>query len=222
MYLWFAQKRSEGIPLSGPLLREKALLFNQKLGEDPGFKASTGWLEKFKNRHGIRELNIQGEKLSAVSIETIDAYKKQFEKLIAGFTRDQIYNADETGLNYKALPTKTLASLSEKYAPGHKMQKQRVTVMVCANASGSHRMPLFILGTAKRPRCFKGMNMNALPVTYRNQKKAWMNQLIFTDWFRNVFVPNVQSHLKRMNLPQKAILFLDNAPAHPEEGILEE
>lgn len=220
MYLWFAQKRSEGIPLSGPLLREKALLFNQKLGEDPGFKASK--LEKFKNRHGIRELNIQGEKLSAVSIETIDAYKKQFEKLIAGFTRDQIYNADETGLNYKALPTKTLSSLSEKYAPGHKMQKQRVTVMVCANASGSHRMPLFILGTAKRPRCFKGMNMNALPVTYRNQKKAWMNQLIFTDWFRNVFVPNVQSHLKRMNLPQKAILFLDNAPAHPEEGILEE
>lgn len=45
--------------------------------------------------------------------------------------------SDETGLNYKALPTNTLASLSEKYAPGHKMQKQSVTVMMSANASGS-------------------------------------------------------------------------------------
>lgn len=220
LYLWFAQKRSEGIPLSGPLVSEKALVFNQKFNGDPEFKASSGWLERFKNRHGIRELNIQGEKLSAISIESIDAYKTKFDQLTAGYTRDQIYNADETGLNYKALPTKTLASLSEKYAPGHKMQKQRVTVMVCANASGSHRMPLLMLGTAKKPRCFKGMNMNALPVTYRHQKKAWMDQKIFTDWFRNVFVPNVQSHLRSMSLPPNAILFLDNAPAHPEESLL--
>lgn len=62
-----------------------------------------------------------------------------------GFTRDQIYNADETGLNFKALPTKTLVSLSKKYAPGFKMQKQRITVMVCANASGNIEFPWLLL-----------------------------------------------------------------------------
>lgn len=151
---------------------------------DVEFKASSGWLDKFKNRHGIRELNIQAEKLSAVSIKTIDAYKEKFNS----YTRDQIYNADETGLNYKALPTKTLASLSEKYAPGHKMQKQRVTVMVCANARGSYRMPLLLLGTAKRPRCFKGMNMSALPVTYRHKKRrGWIKRFLRTGSVMNLY-----------------------------------
>lgn len=58
LYIWSTQKRSQGVPLSGPLLTEKALFFNQKLTEDSTFKASQGWLEKFKHRHGIRELNI--------------------------------------------------------------------------------------------------------------------------------------------------------------------
>ena len=38
------------------------------------FKASTGWLDKFKNRRGIRKLNIQGEKLSAAE-ETLEPAK---------------------------------------------------------------------------------------------------------------------------------------------------
>lgn len=221
VYLWFVQKRSEGIPLSGPIVAEKAILFNKKLNGDESFKASSGWLEKFKNRHGIRELNIEGEKLSAANIETVNAFKEKFQQMIdeEGLTRDQVYNADETGLNYKALPTKTLAAYSEKFAPGFKMQKQRVTVMVCANASGNSRVPLLLIGTAKKPRCFKGTNMNALPVHYYAQKSAWMTQAIFTHWFKQVFVPFVQQDLKSKGLPPKAVLVLDNAPSHPEDDL---
>lgn len=218
LYLWFVQKRSEGIPLSGPIIAEKALFFNQKLNGDPNFKASSGWLDKFKNRHGIRELNIEGKKMSAASAETIEAFRAKFKQMIEenGFKRDQVYNADETGLNYKALPTKTLASYSEKYAPGFKMQKQRITAMTCANASGDNRIPLMLIGTAKKPRCFKGINMDALPVHYFAQKNAWMTQELFTKWFKNVFVPNVEHDLRVKNLPPKAILVLENALSHPE------
>lgn len=178
LYLWFIQKRAEGVPLSGPIIQERALFFNEKLNVEKEFKASSGWLHNFKNRHGIRELNIEGEKLSAASIEIIDKFKSEFQQMIEneGLTREQVFNGDETGLNYKALPTKTLAAYSEKYAPGHKMQKQRVTLMVCANASGGCRLPLTLIGTAKKPRCFKTFNMNALPVTYYAQKNAWMSQ----------------------------------------------
>lgn len=219
LYLWFIQKRSEGIPLSGPIIAEKAIFFNNKLNGDAAFKASSGWLDRFKHRHGIRQLNIEGEKMSAASTETVDAYKKKFKQMVEqnGLTRDQVYNADESGLYYKALPTKTLAALSEKYAPGYKMQKQRVTAMVCANASGNNRIPLLLIGTAKNPRCFKNVNMKALPVNYYAQKNAWMTQSIFTDWFHNVFVPNVRRDLISKNLPPKAILVLDNAPSHPED-----
>lgn len=112
LYVWFVQKRSEGIPLSGPLICEKALFFNSKLNGDANFKASAGWLHNFKSRHGIRELNIEGEKLSAASAEAVAEYRTKFLELIEenGLSRDQVYNADETGLNYKAIPTKTLAS----------------------------------------------------------------------------------------------------------------
>lgn len=181
LYLWFTQKRREGIPLSGPIVAKKALFFNEKLNGDKKFHASNGWLDNFKNRHGIRQLNIEGEKMSAASAEVVDAFKVKFRQIIEanGLTRDQVFNADETGLNFKALPKKTLAAHSKKYAPGFKMQKQQITAMVCANASGDSRLSLLLIGKAARPRCFKGTNMKALAVNYYNQKNAWMTQDLF-------------------------------------------
>ena len=67
LFTWFTQKRSLGQPISGPLLCEKALLFNQELSGNSDFKASNGWLRAFKSRHGIRELQIEGKTLSGDS-----------------------------------------------------------------------------------------------------------------------------------------------------------
>ena len=47
---------------------EKARLFYHELHPDKSeddFKASSGWLHRFKKRHGIRKLIMQGESLSA-------------------------------------------------------------------------------------------------------------------------------------------------------------
>ena len=49
LLLWFKQERSRGVPLSGNLLRAKALHFWEKL--HPGnstFTASDGWLTRWK------------------------------------------------------------------------------------------------------------------------------------------------------------------------------
>ncbi|GBO01500.1 hypothetical protein AVEN_65844-1 [Araneus ventricosus] len=54
LYKWFVQKRCERISLSVPITQEKALVLNSKLGGSDDFKASSGWLEKFKIRHGQR------------------------------------------------------------------------------------------------------------------------------------------------------------------------
>ncbi|XP_054737389.1 jerky protein homolog-like [Anastrepha obliqua] len=135
-----------------------------------------------------------------------------------GFTREQVFNADETGLNYKALPKKTLDFCVNSYAPGWKMQKQRITLMVSANSSG-YRLPLVVVHTAQRPRCYTKSTMNALPVAYYAQKNAWMDQTIFRDWFMNSFVPNVRNYLMSEGLSQKAVLVLHNAPSHPVEDL---
>lgn len=46
---WFASARDQNVPVSGPLLQEQALKYGQQLGAT-NFKASTGWLHKFKKR----------------------------------------------------------------------------------------------------------------------------------------------------------------------------
>lgn len=59
--MWFVQRRNLGNPISGPIFCEQALIFNSKMGVMSDFEASSGWLKNLKLRHGIRELNIEGE-----------------------------------------------------------------------------------------------------------------------------------------------------------------
>lgn len=222
LYLWFTQRREQGLPISGPLLKEKALHFNKEIGADGQFKASEGWLESWKNRYGVRKLQISGEKLSA-NQDDVDNFKTFLHSFVDehGISGEQLYNCDETGLNYKMLPTYTLASKQEDSAPGYKKKKERVTILACSNATGVHKLPLGFIGKSKKPRAFKNFkDLSSLPVCYRNQRSAWMNCEIFSDWFHKQFVPQVEKHLAKNNLPRKAVLLLDNAPSHPSEDEL--
>ena len=95
-------------------------------------------------------------------------------------TLEQLYNCDETGLQYRMLPDKTLACRHEKGAAGMKKQKDRVTLMACSNTTGKHKLPLVCIGKSRNPRCFKNINKDALPVRYYAQRSAWMDCSIFT------------------------------------------
>ena len=219
VYTWFIQERNRGTPLSGPILKEKALWFHEQLHpEDHSFTASEGWLNRWKNRHGIRQLAIQGELLSSTGYDT-EPFKQALAEWMVEkeIGPEQLYNADETGLYWKLMPSKTLAGASETTAPGHKKVKDRVSLLACANATGYHKLPLLLIGKSQNPRCFKHVNMDNLPVTYRAQKNTWMTSSIFSDWFKTVFVPKVKSHLHAQNLLKRAILLIDNCPAHPPD-----
>ena len=52
--------RSSTLLISGPVVQEKALSFAKSLKKD-GYKASNGWLSKFKTRHSISQVVIWGE-----------------------------------------------------------------------------------------------------------------------------------------------------------------
>lgn len=224
VFIWFRQAREKGIPVSGPILQEKALHVHRKIKESLGeedvgsFVASTGWLWRFCNRHCIRELCLQGEKLSADK-PSADKFVSSFQAFVkdAGYSLEQIFNCDETGLFHKLLPRKTLAGHFEKSADGRKTQKDRVTISACANASGDIKLPLVLIGKSKNPRCFKHISRDHLPVTYYNQPNAWMNTVIFSDWFHHKFVPIVQEKLREKGLDDRAVLLLDNCSAHPNE-----
>jgi hypothetical protein len=95
-----------------------------------------------------------------------------------------------------------------------------VTVAACCNASGTHKLPLFVIVTSRKPSAFKNLNLSSLPVYYRAQKSARMDATLFREWFHEEFVPAVSKHLKFRNLSEKALLVLDNAPSHPNESEL--
>lgn len=213
-----SKKEWEGTPISGPILCEKAVQLYKKLyGKDAKFSGSTGWQWRFCKRHGIRNLSLQGEKLSA-NREASSDFIPYFNNFIEErqLTLHQIFNCDETGLYFRLMPTKTLAASFERSADGRKESKERVTVNACANASGSIKLPLQLIGKAKRPRCFKNVNTDLLPVQYCGQKSAWMSCDIFHSWFHDTFVPAVRKELGALGLEKKAVLLLDNCPAHPD------
>lgn len=223
LFMWFSQQRQKGSPMSGPILQEKALFFRNELkeGEDD-FTASVGWLDRWKKRYGVRQLEMCGEKLSADS-EAAVQFCDKFQRLIKSenLTPDQLYNCDETGLNFKMLPSKTLASHEEKAAPGHKKSKERLTILAASNATGNHKLKLVVIGKSAKPRSFKNIIVSALPVTYTNQKSAWMDRNIFKKWFFEDFVPETKRFLKKKGVPCKAILTMDNASSHTGEEELQ-
>ncbi|GBM02529.1 Jerky [Araneus ventricosus] len=201
LYDWFLLKREEGIPISGPMLMEKARDFSEK----------TEYCKTMKT-------DISGEKKSADS-ESADEFSAFFEEFIKknNINLDQIYNADETGVYFRCLPTSTLTGPNEISAHGFKKNKERLTVLTCANATGSHKIKLLVIGKSKNPRALTGIKH--LPVAYKNQKNCWMDRDIFIYWFKCIFVPSVISELKAKGKPEdsKVILLIDNCRAHPSD-----
>ena len=145
--------------------------------------------EKFGiGKSTVSDLKMNKEKIRSFQREMIDmGMKKQAKTMRLGddkrldqalylwFLKAKAHgrcasNCDETGLNFRLLPDATLAGSFEKTASGRKKSKERVTLNLCSNASGTIKLPLHLIGKAKRPRCFRNMDMKLLPVKYTNKK----------------------------------------------------
>jgi len=71
------------------------------------FSASCGFKWRFCKRHNLRSITVQGEQRSADIIAACE-FQYDFEKLLAEYSIEQIFNCDETGLQYRLKPLKTL------------------------------------------------------------------------------------------------------------------
>lgn len=199
---WFKQCRNRNVPLGGNMLKEKAQQFAEKLGHKD-FKGSNGWLENFKKRHNIIFRKLCGESQS-VSNELCSEWITKLPDLLKDYSPDNIYNADETGLFFKALPDKTAVFKGDE-CHGGKQSKDRVTLLLAANMSGTDKLTPLMIGKSKSPRCFKGTK--SFPLQYKANKKAWMTSELFADWLKQI-------NRKMCQKKKKIILFIDNCRAH--------
>ncbi|CAG2205244.1 unnamed protein product [Mytilus edulis] len=206
VWKWFNTARAKGIPISGPIIQEKALQIADEL-TIPDFKASNGWLDRWKSRYSVHAFKVNGESAS-VDTTTVEEYRTRLPDITKGYTQADIFNCDETGLFYRALPDKTLG-VKDQSCKGGKNRKERLTVMFACSSTGEKLKPL-VIGKSYNPRCFKNVNKGNLPVTYYSNKKAWMTTNAFIDWLRTV---NTTMRLQRRHI----LMFLDNASSHSKE-----
>ena len=205
LYKWFVLARSKNIPVGGQQLMEKAKMIAATLGKSE-FKGSQGWLEKWKKRFAIKQLKICGES-GEVRGETVDSWKERLPEIVQGYSKDNIWNMDETGLFFRALPDRGFAQKSQS-CKGGKKSKQRVTIALFVSASGHKEKPVFIW-KSENPRCLRGFDKSCLPVSYYSQGKAWMSGEILED-----ILTKLNRRLLRSN--RNILLLMDNAGCHPE------
>ena len=107
---------------------------------------------------------------------------------LGGYEYDNIFNMDETGLFNKAIPSRTylISGESKVSARGTKQMKakDRITVIVCTNASRTCKISPAVIGKAKKPRCFQS-NPPQLP--YYSQACAWNDSVVFNKWWNEIF-----------------------------------
>ena len=199
---WLVQARSLGAPVTGPLLKEKASQFAEQLGQSE-FKCSDGWLDRFKARNNVTFRIVSGEANDAPQA-TIEDWQKKLPVILADYDPCDIFNADETALFFQMLPNKTFTFKGDP-CHGGKNSKQRLTLMIGANMDGSEKLPILAIGKSAKPRCF--LNVKKLPVTYRNNKKAWMTSSLFREW-----IEDLDNHFgkKKRRIP----LIIDNCSSH--------
>ena len=129
-------------------------------------------------------------------------------ELLLTYKPEDIYNADEMGIYYRALPDGTVMEKSVEISGGKKM-KDRVTALVACNMTGSDKRRLLVIVKSNDPHCFRGLKN--LPVIYRNNKNSWMTAEIFTEWLQTFI-----SDMLREN--RNIMLLADNCSAHPQSA----
>lgn len=213
LYAWVQEERANGGRITDTILQEKAKELNALHGGPSDFTASRGWAWRFKTRHNINPPKPRPEK------PDLDA--KKIEEFIENLLRlmeeddiemENVYSIAEIGIMWKALPPRVSLSAGEKKSQLNRMQKERVSVGFCVNATGIHKLtPLFIYRYAQ-PQALKHC-WDRVPVIFKAQKHGSMvDRELFVDWLENHFLPAVRKEqLEKGYAAGKVLLLVDDS-----------
>ncbi|XP_064301319.1 tigger transposable element-derived protein 3-like [Phalacrocorax carbo] len=169
---WVEGARAADLPVSGPLLQLKAKHLAEALGR-PDPEPSGGWLARFGARHNLAFKKPPAEKGDAEQPTAEHWAGVVLPGLLRSYAPSEIYACGETGVFLPA------SSPSKGESAG-----DRLTLLLCANADGSEKAPLRVVGDSPQPRCLQGINLGQMPWSYRAGSLAGVTASIFTEWLQ--------------------------------------
>ena len=218
LFVWCKHCVAKDIELTKEMIHKKALELNKELKGKSNFKASYRWVDRFRKRYKLRKSDTV---LQTPNQASSDIFKSEFHKLMQkeGYKLENVYNAETTKLLWKAVPEKTLLSQKRK-AMEKRRGKSEVTVFLCANATGCHKLPVLVIGKKNDPPTICSFYTNVLPIMYRTNAKTYVNSKIFNDWFDNCFLKSVIGRQQKDGQREKTLLLLNNAGLKKSNSII--
>ncbi|RHY19924.1 hypothetical protein DYB32_010141 [Aphanomyces invadans] len=146
---WVLDMSKDGVPVTNNMLKIMALEVAIDSGlQDHEFLAGWHRVHGFKRQHGLsmRARTRIGQDTPEDGVETLNGFASRIRCILADHNIERIYNADQTGVNYEYLPTKTLNPTGDRTISikcGGKT-KERVTAMLLADSTGA-KHPLFLV-----------------------------------------------------------------------------
>ena len=208
LYEWFLHMENRRAPLTDLVLLQSAKRIGATMSLPTNFNYSHKWLWDWKRRHSVKQQLRHGEGDDA-NEAGVDIARTQVPIVLKDVLPDLIYNFDETGLFFRQLPTRSLDSAHSKGRKGKKLAKDRLTVGLFVNATGTDKFAPIVIGTAKKPRCFVLWKPSDIGVTYFHNKTAWMSSEVFVSVMRQFNL-----HIASRSPGSKAYLLMDNAATH--------
>ncbi|XP_015430410.1 PREDICTED: jerky protein homolog-like [Dufourea novaeangliae] len=222
MLTWIAERRSLGDILSDAVIFQKAAEMKKNFPLYSHSNLTRTWLASFKKRNNIRFVNGFRDTDSA-DVNAAGVFVKDLKNLIEEehINVENIYNMDESRLMWKALPKKVQEKFKEECLGRSTISSERITLVLCANASGTNKMTPLLIYKYQNPRSLKDCK-DSLPVIFKSQANGCMDQSLFKDWFENHFKPDVRKYQVQKEINGKVILLLDNCDEHELSTDIEE
>ena len=159
----------------------------------PNFKASWSWVQRRTQRQNLASVILHGAG-GSVNLEEAEERMATIRGLLQDFQPENIFNMEETGLFYRCLPNRSFVPAEQRRAArGTKSMKvkERVTLVLACNATGSKKAPVAITGKAALPLCFLRPGC-ASPRSYFSQRNSWMDGVVFKKRVYEVCLPFIR------------------------------
>ena len=197
---WFHSIRTlsgarKPLPVSRTMIKARAL-FEAKRQGVAEFSASNGWFHNWRWHCNVsKSTQLHGE---AADVD-LDAAEQEMHVLrneLASYPASNVLNMNKAGLFYGDIPNRSYLAADEgdsrQVGRGRKSMKakERVTIVLCVNATSTCKLTHVVIGSAKNPRCFK---QNPLSLPYYHQQNAWNYTVNYNKWWDEVFLPAVRN-----------------------------